>query len=120
MNILIVDDDAFIVEIFQKMLEEVACDIHTESTADAAIDYLEAGATCDFVITDIVMPGRDGTKLAQYVKANREDVPVLAVTSGMENAVDDYVFYAEMFADKVLKKPVEKQDLLDAIQSLRN
>ena len=59
----------------------------------------------DLVITDIVMPGLDGAKLAQHVKDMKPHIPVIAITGGVENATADYAHYADMFSDETLSKP---------------
>ncbi|HOO81384.1 MAG TPA: response regulator [Alphaproteobacteria bacterium] len=118
MDILIVDDNAFILEIISKMLAGQGYKIHPKSNVDEAISYLEGGSECDLVITDIVMPEKDGTKLASYVKSKTPSMPVLAMTGGLENALEDYVVLAEMFADEVMTKPFHKNQLIETIERL--
>jgi len=118
MKILVVDDNQFILEVIQRMLSHEDHEIFTENSVDDAIAFIEASGPCDLVITDIVMPEKDGTKLALYVKKHTPAVPVLAITGGIENAVDDYAIYAEMFADEVLKKPLQKESLIETINRL--
>ena len=117
MKILVVDDNQFILEVIQQMLEGQGYELFPKNNVDDAIAHLE-GDPCNLVITDIVMPEKDGTKLAQYVKAKTPEIPVLAITGGVENAVQDYAHYAEMFADKVLIKPLKKEELIDVINEL--
>ncbi len=118
MRILIVDDNQFILEVIQKMLSDEPHELFTENNVDDAISFIESNENCDLVITDIVMPEKDGTKLAQYVKKHSPSIPVLAITGGVENAVEDYAIYAEMFADEVLKKPLKKDELIETINRL--
>ena len=118
MKILIVDDNAFIVDVILKMLAGRGYDFHTRKTTEDAIAYFDQGKVCDLLITDIILPGEDGTKLAQHVKGLYPDLPVLAITGGVENAKQDYAHYAEMFADKVLQKPLRKDELITVIEGL--
>ena len=117
MKILLVDDNAFILEVIQRMLDGQNHDITLKNSVDDAIKALQ-DSPHDLVITDIVMPEKDGTKLAQYVKAQQPEIPVIAITGGIENAVEDYAFYAEMFADAVLTKPLQKDQLIETITRL--
>ena len=117
MKILVVDDNQFILEVIQKMLDGQGHELFPKNNVDDAIAHLE-GEACNLVITDIVMPEKDGTKLAQYVKSVTPEIPVLAITGGVENAAQDYANYAEMFADKVLTKPLKKDQLIDVINEL--
>lgn len=118
MNLLVVDDNAFILEVIQKMLEDQGHEIAAFNNVDDAVAHLEAGGACDLVITDIIMPEKDGTKLAQYVKTQTPEIPVLAITGGVENAVEDYAVLAEMFADEVLTKPLKKDTFIETINRL--
>ena len=117
MKLLIVDDNAFILKVIEQMLDGEGHDITAKSNVDDAIANLET-APCDLVITDIVMPEKDGTKLAQFVKSKKPEIPVLAITGGVENAAQDYAHYAEMFADEVLQKPLKKDELIATIAKL--
>ena len=100
------------------MLDGQGHDITIMNNVDDAIDYLDKGAGCDLVVTDIVMPEKDGTKLARYVKAQKPEIPVLAITGGLENALEDYAHLADMFADEVLTKPLKKDHLVKTIKRL--
>ena len=115
MKLLVVDDNAFILDIIQRMLTEEGHEIHTENCVDDAISYLESDKSTDLVITDIVMPDKDGTRLAEFVKDREPSLPVVAITGGLENALDDYVLMAEMYADAVLQKPLKKESLIETI-----
>jgi DNA-binding response OmpR family regulator len=117
-KILVVDDDQFILELVKSALGTEDYDIHTAFSADEAVRLVDT-ESFDFLITDIVMPpGQDGTKLIQYVKAKYPGMPVLAMTGGIENAVNDYVNLADMFSDYTLKKPFGKEELIEAISEL--
>ena len=118
MKLLVVDDDHFILEVIQRMLKGEGHEINAKTTVDEAVEFFEAGQDCDLVITDIIMPEQDGTKLAQYVKSRSPEIPVLAITGGVENAVEDYALLAEMFADEVLTKPLHKDSLIETIERL--
>lgn len=117
MKILLVDDNAFILEVIQRMLDGENHEITPKFNVDEAVTALNE-ASFDLVITDIVMPEKDGVKLVQYVKAKKPQIPVIAITGGVENAVEDYAHYANMFADEVLTKPLQKDRLIETITRL--
>jgi DNA-binding NtrC family response regulator len=117
MKILVVDDDRFIHEMVTASLASGNHDIkHAFGTGEAAQVFRQEG-DFDLVITDIVMPGEDGTKLIKYIKDINESIPVLAMTGGLENAIDDYVSFAGLYADFTLSKPFTKEDLALGIRS---
>ena len=114
MKILLVDDDAFIRELIQNQLSETGWDITALSTAEEAARLL-AASHFDLLITDIVLSGIDGGKLMQHARTHNPDLPIIAITGGVENAQDDYAHYADMFADETLVKPIAKDKLIAAI-----
>ena len=118
MKILIVDDNQYIIELINCMLKEEGFDLHSCSNVTDAQEALEKSDDFDLVITDIVMPEQDGATLARHVKEGDNPLPVLAITGGIENAVEDYVNYASMFADEVMAKPFKKEDLIATIKRL--
>ncbi len=100
------------------MLKEEGYALDNCGSVDEAVAALEGGKDYGLVITDIILPEKDGTKLAQYVKEKHPKIPVLAITGGVENATEDYVNYADMFADEAMAKPLKKDELLATIKRL--
>lgn len=117
MRILIVDDDRVIHEILKKALlpsgHEVECAFNTTD----ALNIFITRQDIELVITDIVMPNEDGTKLIKQLKNMQPDLPVLAMTGGIENALDDYVAFANLYSDFTLSKPFTKTELMEGIKS---
>ena len=117
MKILLVDDDEFVRALITEQLKNEDFVITQESNVDNAITLLDS-QSFDLLITDIMMPNKDGGDLMRYVKQQGLSMPILAITGGIENAQEDYQHYADMFADKTLVKPVSQEDLLSAIKEL--
>ncbi len=76
-------------------------------------DELENGSALQglLVLTDQVMPGMSGRELGLRVKAAAPEVPVLLVTGYGEPPGDGV-------EDRLIEKPFELQDLLDAVDTL--
>lgn len=117
MNVLIVDDDQLCHEIVRSMLKEKGIETQSCYNVDSALDVLSAH-DFDLIVTDVVMPGRHGTDLIQALRGEGVTTPIIAMTAGHENAVDDYVFHAGMFADAALPKPLHRQEFLDVVEKL--
>ena len=118
MKIMVVDDNEYILELIKHMLKSEPFELSFCRTVDQAVSMFESGADIGLVITDIIMPEKDGTQLMQYIKDRDASIPVLAITGGLENAQDDYMNYAEMFADDAMAKPFKKEDLLGKIRDM--
>lgn len=119
MRILVVDDEPFCLTLTYKFLREKNHSVVTASQVDEALQILET-IEFDLVITDILMPHTSGTDLIRHIKASNKPVPVLAMTGGFENAQDDYLHEAEMFADAAVSKPLHKDQFLEIVEALGN
>lgn len=72
----------------------------------------------DVVITDLNMPGLDGLELIKRIKSDpgSANLKILVISAEAEQAVIDNVLNAG--AQKFLVKPVAKNDLKEAIESI--
>ena len=75
-------------------------------------------ASPDLVLTDIMMPEADGLEVLMAIR-NMEAKPlIIAISGGMRTAAMDFLPLAQkMGATKVLYKPVDLDQLLDAVTS---
>lgn len=67
-KILIVDDDKFLLDMYQKKFELSDFKAETAATAEEAITYLRKGEVPDIILMDIIMPGIDGLELLKIIK----------------------------------------------------
>jgi DNA-binding response OmpR family regulator len=76
----------------------------------------------DLVITDIVMPKKDGIKLIEELLQNHPDARIIAISGGDRKwAEDTYLGHAKILgADEVLAKPFRPKELLDTIALILN
>lgn len=73
----------------------------------------------DLLITDILMPEKDGLVLIQEIRRFNPALPILAISGGGVKVGADYLdFAADFGANGVLVKPFRWQDLLDQVDAL--
>ena len=73
----------------------------------------------DLVVTDIIMPEREGIETILAMKAARPEVPILAVSGGGQTPAGAFLTLAKgLGADAVLAKPFRAGQLLDAARLL--
>jgi DNA-binding response OmpR family regulator len=116
-RILLIEDQDLIRGLLRDTLELAGHTvIEAPNGADGLDLFRQAGA--DLVITDIVMPDKDGLEV---VRALREQVPpvnIIAI-SGAGDSAEDYLDRAyRMGAVKVLRKPFPLAALIAAIDEL--
>jgi DNA-binding NtrC family response regulator len=78
-RILVVDDQDSMRVLLQDMLEVIGYDVVLAEGGEQALSILE-GERFDLVLTDLNMPGMDGTALLRAVKARRSEIPVVIIT----------------------------------------
>lgn len=108
---LVVDDNTEVANITAEMLRGLGYEVETSSGGDAALEALQAGLTCDLVVTDVVMPGRmDGIALANCLRTSHPDLPVVVVTGYLQSVSQPLGRLA------VVQKPFTPADLYQAIK----
>lgn len=75
----------------------------------------------DGVITDLLMPERDGIETIMEIRGLAPETPIIAITGGMTAMGSVYLKTAERLgADAVLSKPFTVVQLLTAVDTLMN
>ncbi len=73
----------------------------------------------DLVITDIIMPEKEGIEIIMEIRKKYPAVPVIAISGGGFNSPQDYLSIAWAAGAKtVLEKPVERATLLSAVKKI--
>ncbi len=109
-NILIVEDDADILELLNYTLVKEGYQVKTIKNGDEVLPYL-ARTKPDAVLLDRMLPGTDGMEICRTIKSKQDlaGIPVLMLTakseesdiiSGLEIGADDYI--TKPFSPKVV------------------
>jgi CheY-like chemotaxis protein len=114
MRILLVDDDPDVREYTALVLEDAGYAVRVAARADEAETILGTGEPFDLLITDIVMPGRDGVMLAQLLHRMRPGVKVLFTTGYTRHIAPELLAESE-----ILEKPYHRAALLHAVRHVR-
>src|SRR5690349_15882016 len=76
-------------------------------------------AAADLVITDIVMPEKEGLEVLMELRKQRPPVKIIAISGGGRVSPDDYLNTArQMGAARVLAKPFTNEELLATVDAL--
>jgi CheY-like chemotaxis protein len=87
-TILIVEDDAALLQVTHRSLEEVGYAILTARSPAEAIHISESHpGPIHLMVTDVIMPGMSGDKLASYLSALRPEMKVLYVSGYTDEAI---------------------------------
>jgi CheY-like chemotaxis protein len=84
LTILVVDDDALVLQNTAAMLEDLGHRVMEASSGREALNYLSRAYSVDVVITDQAMPGMTGAQLAEAIKRQWPHLPVVLATGYAE------------------------------------
>ena len=113
--ILIVDDDAALLQALPQALELRIQDVEVD-TSDAAAAALELIQEHDYdaIVSDIKMPGMDGLALLGKIQELRPDTPTLLITGHGEH--DLAIQALRGGAYDFIQKPIDRDYLVAALQ----
>ena len=113
-KVLVVDDEADLVVLLQRWLQEDEYEVYSASSGEEALKLFYQYKP-ELSITDLRMPGMDGFQLISRIR-EMSDVHVLVFSAfGDEESV---VRGLELGADEYLVKPVSKRVFLARVRSL--
>lgn len=110
-EILLVDDDDLVRAVTAAMLEELGYNVREAAGGEAALGMLDQDHGIEILLTDLVMPGMNGTQLAAAAQARREDLSILFI-SGYADQIGDTL----RPSDRLIRKPFNGSELHDAIE----
>ena len=117
-HILIIDDEE---QIREMLIEMVALDGYEAKGAEngEVAQKLLEHTTFDLIITDLIMPKKEGFETIREIKAKYVTIPIIAMSGGGQLSPDSYLPTAKSFgADYVFQKPIRRQQLIEAIKTL--
>ncbi|MBI5886697.1 MAG: response regulator [Deltaproteobacteria bacterium] len=79
-KVMVIDDDEKAVVDIASMLEKEGYTTAAFTSASAALQTLEAVGDVDLILTDIHIPGLDGTQVLKYALEMKRPVPVIVFT----------------------------------------
>lgn len=113
-SILIVDDDGLIRTLLRRILEEDGHQIREAENGEVGLS-LHREAPADLVITDILMPERDGMEVTLALTQEFLDARVIAITGATGD--QDFLNVAKLFgARRVIGKPFTQDEIRRAIR----
>jgi diguanylate cyclase (GGDEF)-like protein len=114
-RILAVDDQLYFRVFLEDLLREAGYEVTSADGGAEALTVLES-QRFDVVVTDLVMPGIDGSELVQRVKERWPDQDVVVVTSvgDLRTAIDAM----KLGASDYLLKPVDRKALLRSLEQI--
>ena len=118
-RILVVDDDAAIRGMLKQMLEREDYQVTCASNGQEALDLLPQ-VKAEVVITDLIMPDKEGIELIRELKMSYPDLPIIAMSGGNPRINSHlHLKMAGLLGARVcFQKPLRRAELLAALAEL--
>jgi DNA-binding NtrC family response regulator len=117
-RILIIEDDSDLRQVLKIMLEKAQ---YFVTEAENGISGIKAfkKEKFDLVITDIIMPEKEGIETIFELKKINSEVKIIAISGGGRIAASEYLNMAKNFGvAKVLSKPFKKEIFLSSVKDI--
>lgn len=114
-RLLVVDDEDFVRDLLQEMLEDEGCEVYVASSGSEALEIFNE-FRFDAVFTDVGMPGMSGWELAREIRQLDHRIPI-AVITGWGEAVGSNEQKAAG-VDWVIAKPFTADRITELVREL--
>jgi DNA-binding response OmpR family regulator len=117
-RILVIEDETAFRVVVKDALEKAGYQVDTASDGEEGVQ-LFAAQPHDMVITDILMPNKEGLETILELIELSPEVKIIAISGGGIGLGDDLLDMAVDFgANRALRKPVQMKELVALIHDL--
>lgn len=115
-NILIVDDDEIFRAMLVEMVQREGYQVSTATDGNTALNAIDQSRP-DLIITDILMPEKDGIELIVELAQREAGIPIIAVSGGRRSISLEFNLESAklMGVRATLPKPFTREQLRTAI-----
>jgi len=113
--ILIVDDEAHIVQLTRMYLEREGYQVHSVGDGRAALQAVSS-LNPALVVLDVMLPELDGFEVCRRLRAENNQVPILMLTARDDDI--DKILGLELGADDYLTKPFNPRELVARVKAV--
>jgi CheY-like chemotaxis protein len=116
-TVVFIDDSATMREVIKIAFRRENIEVVAYPDAASALANIEQGRP-DVVITDVIMPDKDGYEVCQHIKQHPtlNRTPVILMSGVVNRAVAEKAFSVK--ADELIRKPFQPQDLITRVKHL--
>lgn len=117
-TILLADDDDQVRTMLQRILVQEGYEVIEARDGVEALDLYDP-ASIDVVVTDIVMPEKEGLETIREIRKMNPAARIIAISGGGRIKPEDYLEWANRIGvDRTFTKPLRRVELLGAVAEL--
>ena len=110
--VLLVDDDPAVRGLLRLFLEEAGYSVLEAKEGSEALQFLDIA---DVVVTDMVMPDKEGIEVIRICRRLRPKLPVIAI-SGAAFGESYLAIATHLGVGQALQKPISRETLLNSVR----
>jgi YesN/AraC family two-component response regulator len=117
-KILIIDDEPHILMMLKKMMEKAGYEAELASNGKEGMELFQKSPS-DLVITDIIMPEKEGLETIREMKRLHPKLKIIAMSGGGKISAENYLETASIFgANRIIQKPFAQHEMVSAVKEL--
>jgi len=117
-KILVIDDERMVRDTLKIILAAAGHEVLLAEDGHQGIKAFNESAP-DLVITDILMPEKEGMETIRDLRQIRPNLPIIAISGGGRVGNISFLKVAERFgADRTIAKPFEPEHILTTVAEL--
>ena len=117
-KILIIDDEPHILLMLKKMLERAGYEVDLASNGKEGLALFQ-NKPSDLVITDIIMPEKEGLETIREMRRIQSGLKIIAMSGGGKISAENYLKTAKIFgASRIIEKPFSQQHMVSTVNEL--
>jgi DNA-binding response OmpR family regulator len=116
-RILVIDDDEQLRSFLVILLRKRNYDVIEARNGEIGLKLLRANPV-ELVITDIVMPEKEGFETIREIRQIQGNCKILAISGGGSNRIDYLQLARKLGVDDTLSKPFAPTELVEKVRSL--
>ncbi|NOY36657.1 MAG: response regulator [Chlorobi bacterium] len=117
-RIIVIDDEPYILLMLKKMLEKEGHEVEMATNGVEGSELFEQNPA-DLIITDIVMPEKEGLETIMDLRVKNPQLKIIAISGGGRVDSREYLNSAQLLgANKTIQKPFKKDEIIQAVREL--
>jgi len=116
-KILLVEDDISMGFLLVDFLESNGFDVKLYKDGESGLNAFRSGSY-DFCILDVMLPGMDGFSIAERIRSENKQVPIIFLTA--RSMKQDKIKGFHLGVDDYITKPFDEDELLCRVHSILN
>lgn len=114
-RILVIEDDEQTRRMLAEMMRRAGYEVLEAPDGRVGVQLFRSESV-DLVITDILMPEKDGLETIRDLKRESPDVKIIAISGGGRTGLLDFLPVArQLGASRTFAKPTDRRELLSAV-----